>query len=87
MVRQITCTLHRVLYIIVDAPNIKVYRVLIGLSDNKNMITNIPHANLSYKLEKYDYLFFDYSRTHHQFLKDNVSYDNFSEKLLKFILW
>ena len=75
--------LHRDCEYICTFPNIKVYRVLIGLSDNKNMITNIPHANLSYKLEKYDYLFFDYSRTHHQVLKDNVSYDNNARKIIK----
>lgn len=75
--------LHRDCEFICTFPNVKVYRVLIGLSNNENMITNIPYANVSHKLQKYDYLFFDYSRTHHQVLKDNTQLDNNARKMIK----
>ena len=50
---------------------IKFYRVLIGLTDNNdNVITNFTKFNINHKINKYDYIVFDFDRTEHQVLKE-----------------
>jgi len=52
--------------------NIKLYRVLIGLSDdNKNTTTKFINAKLEKKINKNDYVVFDFDRTFHQVVKEN----------------
>jgi hypothetical protein len=56
---------------------IKFYRVLIGLTDgNSNIITHFNHYNAGHKINKNDYIVFDFNRTTHQVIKEpgqNVS--------------
>lgn len=54
--------------------SIKLYRVLIGLTDgNNNTITYFPTFNIGHKLNKGDYIVFDFDRTLHQVIKQNQS--------------
>lgn len=51
---------------------LKLYRVLVGLSDNnKNTITRFINAGLEKKINKNDYIVFDFDRTLHQVVKEN----------------
>lgn len=53
---------------------LKLYRVLIGLSnDNKNTITKFINAKVQKKINKLDYAVFDFNRTLHQVIKENPS--------------
>lgn len=50
---------------------IKLYRVLIGLTDyNDNVITNLLKFDINQKINKYDYIVFDFDRTRHQVFKE-----------------
>lgn len=53
---------------------IKLYRVLIGLTNgNNNTITYFPSFNVGHKLNKGDYIVFDFDRTLHKVIKLNES--------------
>lgn len=63
--------------------NIRFYRVLIGLTDgNKNTITYFPNFNIGHKLNKGEYIIFDFDRTTHQVIKDK----NISESSYRILL-
>jgi hypothetical protein len=48
------------------------YRVLIGLTDgNTNTLTYFNNFNTGYKINKNDYIIFDFDRTTHQVIKQN----------------
>jgi hypothetical protein len=49
---------------------IKFYRIIIGLTDgNDNIITKFVNLDIGHKLNKGDYLLFDFDRTYHQVIK------------------
>lgn len=51
---------------------LKMYRVLVGLSDNnKNITTRIVNARIEKKINKGDYVVFDFDRTLHEVVKEN----------------
>ena len=51
---------------------IKFYRILIGLTDgNDNITTQFVNLNIGQKLNKGDYILFDFDRTMHQVIKEN----------------
>lgn len=59
-----------------DAPfwfrDIYFYRVIIGLTENnENVITRFPKTQEDVKIQKYEYIAFDYSRTPHQVVTVN----------------
>ena len=69
-----------------DAPfkfnGIRFYRVLIGLKENnKSVITNFVNAGLRHKINKGDYVVFDFDRTTHEVIKDKS--DNTQRTMLK----
>jgi hypothetical protein len=47
---------------------IKFYRVLLGLTDNEHVTTVFNNLNLEHKIQKYDYMIFDFGKTTHQVL-------------------
>jgi hypothetical protein len=50
---------------------IKFYRVLIGLTDgNKNITTYFNNLNVGHKINKHDYIVFDFDNTTHQVIKE-----------------
>ena len=50
--------------------NIRFYRVLVGITDgNDNVTTKLTNLNMSHKLNKGDYIIFDFDRTLHQVIK------------------
>lgn len=50
---------------------IKFYRILIGLTDgNDNIITYFNNFNIGHKLNKDDYIIFDFDKTIHQVIKE-----------------
>jgi len=49
---------------------VHLYRVLIGLSSNNNVITRFTKLNLSHKINKGDYIIFDFDKTEHQVIKE-----------------
>jgi hypothetical protein len=50
---------------------IKFYRVLIGLTNgNDNIITSFVNLNAQKKINKYDFIVFDFDNTHHQVIKE-----------------
>lgn len=50
---------------------IKFYRILIGLTDgNNNIITYFNNFNVGHKLNKSDYIIFDFDKTTHQVIKE-----------------
>jgi hypothetical protein len=50
--------------------DIRFYRVLVGISDgNDSVATNLTNLNMSHKLNKGDYILFDFDRTLHQVIK------------------
>ena len=53
----------------------KLYRVLIGLNDNKNIVTKFTNLGIEKKISKYDYVVFDFSRTTHQVIKETQMID------------
>jgi hypothetical protein len=54
--------------------SIRLYRVLIGLTNgNNNTVTYFPTFKKGHKLNKGDYIVFDFDRTLHQVIKDNLS--------------
>jgi hypothetical protein len=55
-----------------EIEGLTMYRVLIGLSDfNKTTSTKFPKANMEKKINKNDYVVFDFNRTLHQVIKKN----------------
>ena len=59
---------------------IRFYRVLIGLTtDNNNVITNFVNADIEHKINRGDYVVFDFDRTTHQVKK---SQDDDKERIL-----
>lgn len=51
-------------------PGIQFYRVLIGLTENNNnIITEFTNLNISHKINKGDYIIFDFDQTRHQVKK------------------
>jgi len=51
---------------------IKFYRIIIGLTDgNNNIITYFNNLNVGHKLNKGDYIVFDFDRSSHQVIKEN----------------
>jgi len=49
---------------------IKFYRIIIGLTDgNDNIITYFTHLDIGHKINKGDYLLFDFDKTTHQVIK------------------
>jgi len=51
---------------------VKMYRLLIGLTDNNNSITtHFTEFNKGIKINSKDYIIFDYDRTSHQVIKEN----------------
>jgi hypothetical protein len=63
-------------------PNVRLYRVLIGLSDNLNVVTKLNEFKKETSISFGDYLLFDYSRTHHQVYKRNQE-EKTPRKMLK----
>jgi hypothetical protein len=52
--------------------NARLYRILIGLTDeNKNVTTKFTNLDVEHKINKNDYVLFDFSRTTHQVIKEN----------------
>jgi hypothetical protein len=53
---------------------IKFYRIIIGLSDgNDNIITKFVNLDISHKINKGDYLLFDFDKTYHQVIKTKTN--------------
>jgi len=53
---------------------IKFYRIIIGLTDgNDNVLTKFVNLNDGKKLNKYDFLVFDFDKTMHQVIKESDS--------------
>jgi hypothetical protein len=50
---------------------INVYRVIIGLTDNNSVITNLINFNISHKIQKGEYILFDFDKTLHNITKSN----------------
>jgi len=51
--------------------NIKFYRVIIGLTDgNDSVATSMVNFDVSKKINKYDYIVFDFDKTYHQVIKE-----------------
>lgn len=72
-----------------DCPNIctfnevYLYRILIGLSDgNDNIITKFTEYDIEKKINKNDYIIFDFSRTTHQVIKQDQT-ENTPRLMLK----
>lgn len=54
---------------------IKFYRVIIGLTDgNDNIITYFSNLNVGHKINKGDYIAFDFDRSTHQVIKEKQTY-------------
>jgi hypothetical protein len=62
---------------------IRFYRVLIGLTNNNsNIVTHFNKSNLSHKINRNDYIAFDFNRTTHQVIKEtNVNTERSMLKL------
>jgi hypothetical protein len=55
---------------------VHIYRILIGITDgNTNVMTYLPNLNYGKSIAKYEYLAFDFDKTSHQVLINNI-YDN-----------
>lgn len=52
---------------------VKFYRVLIGLTDNKYVTTVFNNFNIDHKIQKNDYMVFDFGKTTHQVITDNTN--------------
>lgn len=63
--------IHKDCHHICSFPNVALYRILIGLSDNDNdnIITKFTHFDVGHKINKNDYVLFDFARTTHQVVK------------------
>lgn len=67
---------HKDCHNICSLDNIILYRVLIGVTNNNNnIITKLTNLNIEKKINKYDYIVFDFSRTTHQVIKENKNID------------
>jgi hypothetical protein len=56
--------------ILYNFQGISLYRVIIGLTNNNNdTITNFIHFNLTHKINRGDYMIFDFDKTLHQVIK------------------
>jgi hypothetical protein len=56
--------------ILYNFQGISLYRVIIGLTNNNNdTITNFIHFNLTHKINRGDYMIFDFDKTVHQVIK------------------
>jgi hypothetical protein len=63
---------HKDCHNICSFDNAKLYRILIGLTDeNKNITTKLTSFGIETKINKHDYVIFDFSRTTHQVIKEN----------------
>lgn len=52
---------------------IRFYRVLIGLTeDNDSVITKFSNLNIEHKIQKGDYILFDFDKTTHQVIKEKT---------------
>jgi hypothetical protein len=49
---------------------VKFYRVLIGLTDNKYVTTVFNNLNIKHKIQKNDFIIFDFGKTTHQVITD-----------------
>jgi len=66
--------IHKDCHNICSFNKVVLYRILIGLSDsNDNVITRFPEFNMEKKINKSDYVIFDFSRTSHQVIKEDQS--------------
>jgi hypothetical protein len=64
--------IHKDCHHICSFDNAKLYRILIGLTDeNKNITTKFTNLGVEHKINKNDYVLFDFSRTTHQVIKEN----------------
>ena len=64
--------IHKDCHNICTFNNVKLYRILIGLTgENKNIITKLNKFDIEKKINKNDYIIFDFSRTTHQVIKEN----------------
>ena len=58
--------------VIFQFSGVKCYRVLIGLTNgNNNIVTYFNNYNYGHKINKYDYIAFDFNRTIHQVIKES----------------
>jgi hypothetical protein len=63
---------HKDCHSICSFDNAKLYRIIIGLSDNNdNVTTKFTKIDVGKKINKNDYIAFDFSRTTHQVVKEN----------------
>jgi hypothetical protein len=64
--------IHKDCHHICSFKKIVLYRIIIGLSDsNDNIITKFTELDIEKKINKNDYVLFDFSRTTHQVIKEN----------------
>jgi hypothetical protein len=64
--------IHKDCHHICSFDNARLYRILIGLTDeNKNITTKFTNLGVEHKINKNDYVLFDFSRTTHQVIKEN----------------
>lgn len=64
--------IHKDCHNICTFNNINLYRIIIGLSDkNDNIITKFTELDIEKKINKNDFIIFDFSRTTHQVIKEN----------------
>jgi hypothetical protein len=76
--------IHKDCHYICSFHDVSLYRIIIGLSPNKNtnISTKFVHFNKEKKINKNDYILFDFSRTTHQVIKENPA-ENTPRTLLK----
>jgi hypothetical protein len=64
--------IHKDCHNVCSFNNARLYRILIGLTDeNENITTKFTNLGVEHKINKNDYVLFDFSRTTHQVKKDN----------------
>jgi hypothetical protein len=64
--------IHKDCHHVCSFNNAKLYRIIIGLSDNNdNIVTKLTELDIETKINKNDYIIFDFSRTTHQVIKEN----------------
>lgn len=75
--------IHKDCHYICSFNKVYLYRILVGLSDgNDNIITKFTELDIEKKINKNDYIIFDFSRTTHQVIKEDPT-ENTPRLMLK----